>query len=98
VLKHEVKPLEEITAQYAGLSYNAPNAELDSEVANAILNWLNKQTQSNQQTIKKEGYAGEISQRGMGSNPSRPGQSPHILDSYSRFLKTLLLPKSQTNS
>ncbi|MGD0646108.1 MAG: alpha/beta hydrolase [Candidatus Bathyarchaeia archaeon] len=45
VLKHEVKPLEEITAQYAGLSYNAPNAELDKEAANTILNWLNKQTQ-----------------------------------------------------
>jgi hypothetical protein len=45
VLKHEVKPLEEITAQYACLSYNAPNAELDREAANAILNWLNKQTQ-----------------------------------------------------
>ena len=45
VLKHEIKPLEEITAQYAGLSYNAPNAELDKEAANVILNWLNNQTQ-----------------------------------------------------
>jgi pimeloyl-ACP methyl ester carboxylesterase len=40
VLKHEVKPLEEITAQYAALRYNAPDAELDRESVNAILNWL----------------------------------------------------------
>jgi hypothetical protein len=43
VLKHEVKPLEEITAQYAALNYNAPDAELDREAANAIFNWLKKQ-------------------------------------------------------
>ena len=43
VLKHEVKPLEEITVQYAALNYNAPNAELDREAANAIFNWLKKQ-------------------------------------------------------
>jgi pimeloyl-ACP methyl ester carboxylesterase len=43
VLKHEVKPLEEITAQYAALNYNAPTAELDREAANAIFNWLKKQ-------------------------------------------------------
>jgi light-regulated signal transduction histidine kinase (bacteriophytochrome) len=44
VLKHEVKPLEEITAQYAALSYNAPDAELDSEAADAIYGWLKKQS------------------------------------------------------
>jgi pimeloyl-ACP methyl ester carboxylesterase len=42
VLKHEVKPREEITAQYAALSYNAPEAKLDSEAANAIYGWLKK--------------------------------------------------------
>ena len=46
VLKHEVKPLEEITAQYAALSYNAPTAELDREATEAIFNWLNKQSQN----------------------------------------------------
>lgn len=45
VLKHEVKPLEEITAQYAALSYNASDAELDREAANAILSWLKKEAQ-----------------------------------------------------
>ncbi len=45
VLKHETKPLEEINSQYAALSYNAPNAELDREATDAILNWLNSQTQ-----------------------------------------------------
>ena len=45
VLKHEVKPREEITAQYAALSYNAPNAELDKETVDAIFNWLIKHTQ-----------------------------------------------------
>jgi len=43
VLKHEVKPREEITAQYAALSYNAPDAELDGEAADAIYGWLKKQ-------------------------------------------------------
>jgi pimeloyl-ACP methyl ester carboxylesterase len=43
VLKHETKPLEEITAQYATLSYNAPDAKLDQEAADAISNWLKKQ-------------------------------------------------------
>jgi hypothetical protein len=45
VLKHEVKPLEEINAQYAALSYNSAEAELDRETANAIFNWLKKQAQ-----------------------------------------------------
>jgi hypothetical protein len=45
VLKHEVKPPKEITAQYAALSYNAPDAELDREAAKAIFSWLKKETQ-----------------------------------------------------
>ncbi len=40
VLKHEEKPMEELTAQYVGLHYNAPDAELDEEAAAAILDWL----------------------------------------------------------
>ena len=44
VLKHEVKPLEEITAQYGALSYNAPSAELDKEAVNAVFAWLSVQT------------------------------------------------------
>jgi len=40
VLKHEVKPKAEITAQHAAISYNAPDAELDNDAGNAILNWL----------------------------------------------------------
>ncbi len=43
VLKNEVKPREEITAQYAALSYNAPDAELDREAADAIYGWLKKE-------------------------------------------------------
>ena len=43
VLKHEEMPLEKLTAQYVGLHYNAPDAELDKEAANAIFNWLKKQ-------------------------------------------------------
>jgi len=43
VLKYESKPLEGINAQYAALNYNAPDAELDKEAANAIFNWLKKQ-------------------------------------------------------
>ena len=45
VLKHEEKPLEKLTAQDASLHYNASDAELDREAANAIFNWLRKQTQ-----------------------------------------------------
>jgi hypothetical protein len=43
VLKHEEMPIEKLTAEYVGLHYNAPDAELDGEAANAILNWLNEQ-------------------------------------------------------
>jgi alpha-beta hydrolase superfamily lysophospholipase len=46
VLKHEVKPREEITAQYAAISYNSPDAELDTEAANSIFNWLKKEEQN----------------------------------------------------
>jgi alpha-beta hydrolase superfamily lysophospholipase len=45
VLKHEETPREELTAQYVSQHYNAPDTELDMEAANAIFNWLNKQTQ-----------------------------------------------------
>jgi pimeloyl-ACP methyl ester carboxylesterase len=44
VLKHEAKPLEEINAQEATLTYNSPNAKLDKDATNAILKWLKKQT------------------------------------------------------
>ena len=53
VLKHEVKPMEEITAQYAALSYNSPDAELDTEAAKAIFTWLKKEEQSDQSNDKK---------------------------------------------
>jgi alpha-beta hydrolase superfamily lysophospholipase len=43
VLKHEAKPREEINAQHATLSYNAPNAELDRDATEAVLNWLKNQ-------------------------------------------------------
>jgi uncharacterized protein len=43
VLKHEEMPVEELTAEYIGARYNAPDAELDKESANAIFDWLNKQ-------------------------------------------------------
>jgi alpha-beta hydrolase superfamily lysophospholipase len=46
VLKHEVKPREEITAQYVAISYNSPDAELDTEAANSIFNWLKKEEQN----------------------------------------------------
>jgi pimeloyl-ACP methyl ester carboxylesterase len=46
VLKHEPKTKEELTAQYVGLHYNAPDAELDVEVVDAILGWLKRQVQS----------------------------------------------------
>jgi len=45
VLKQETKALEEITAQYAALSYNAPGTVLDNETLNSILNWLTRQSQ-----------------------------------------------------
>ena len=45
VLKHEEMPLEKLTAQYAVLNYNAPDAELDKAAADAIFNWLKKQAQ-----------------------------------------------------
>ncbi len=32
--------IEKLTAQYIGLHYNAPDAELDKEAANVISNWL----------------------------------------------------------
>lgn len=43
VLKHEAMPVEKLTAEYVGLHYNALDAELDKEAANAIFNWLNEQ-------------------------------------------------------
>ncbi|MGD0330971.1 MAG: alpha/beta hydrolase [Nitrososphaeria archaeon] len=43
VLKHEEMPIEKLTAEYVGSHYNAPDAELDKEAANAIFNWLNEQ-------------------------------------------------------
>ncbi len=45
VLKHEEKPREELNAQNVSLNYNAPDAELDSEASNAILDWLRKHAQ-----------------------------------------------------
>jgi len=45
VLKHEEKPMEAINAQYAAINYNAPDAKLDEEAADAILNWLKKHGQ-----------------------------------------------------
>jgi uncharacterized protein len=43
VLKHEELPLESLTPQYVQASYNAPEARLDEEAANDILDWLNAQ-------------------------------------------------------
>ncbi len=45
VLKHEAKPREELNAQSATLSYNAPNTQLDQATTNAIFNWLKQQAQ-----------------------------------------------------
>ena len=45
VLKHEYKPRTELNAQYVSMHYNAPEAELDMEAADAIFNWLRKQAQ-----------------------------------------------------
>jgi hypothetical protein len=44
VLKHEAKPLEQLTAEEAMLSYNAPNTELDGEAVDAIYRWLKEQS------------------------------------------------------
>ena len=43
VLKHEETPKDKLTAQDVGLHYNAPDAELDQESADAIYAWLKKQ-------------------------------------------------------
>ncbi|MDA4136664.1 MAG: alpha/beta hydrolase [Thaumarchaeota archaeon] len=40
VLKHEEIPIEKLTGAYVGAHYNAPDAVLDDEAANAILGWL----------------------------------------------------------
>ncbi len=45
VLKHEELPMEKLNAQYVSLHYNAQDAELDGETANAIFSWLKKQAQ-----------------------------------------------------
>jgi len=45
VLKHEEKPREELNAQNVSLNYNAPDAELDNEASNTILDWLRKHAQ-----------------------------------------------------
>lgn len=42
LLKYEETPREKLTAQSVGLHYNAPDAELDKEAANAIFNWLKR--------------------------------------------------------
>lgn len=44
VLKHEDKPRESLNAQNPTLNYNSPDTEIDNETANAIFNWLKKQT------------------------------------------------------
>jgi uncharacterized protein len=44
VLKHEEMPRDKLTAQYVGLHYNAPDAELDHETVDTIVDWL-KRTQ-----------------------------------------------------
>lgn len=40
LLKHEEMPKEKLTPQYVGSQYNAQDAELDNEAANAIFEWL----------------------------------------------------------
>jgi uncharacterized protein len=45
VLKHEEMPLEKLTAEYVASHYNAPDAELDEETADAIFSWLDGQRQ-----------------------------------------------------
>jgi pimeloyl-ACP methyl ester carboxylesterase len=44
VLKHEDLPREKLTAEYVGAHYNAPDAVLDKEAVDRILNWLKRQT------------------------------------------------------
>jgi pimeloyl-ACP methyl ester carboxylesterase len=44
VLKHEKTPRDKLSAQYVGLHYNAPDAEIDHEAVNTIVDWL-KRTQ-----------------------------------------------------
>jgi pimeloyl-ACP methyl ester carboxylesterase len=44
VLKHELTPREALDAQFVSLHYNAPDTEVDREAANAIYDWLKKQT------------------------------------------------------
>ena len=45
ILKHEEMSREALNSQYVSLHYNAPDAQLDVEAADAIVNWLKKQTQ-----------------------------------------------------
>jgi uncharacterized protein len=45
VLKHEEMPLEKLTAEYVASHYNAPEAALDEEAADAIFSWLDGQRQ-----------------------------------------------------
>lgn len=42
VLKHEEANRESLTAQYVSLHYNAPDAKLDRDAEDAIINWLKK--------------------------------------------------------
>jgi pimeloyl-ACP methyl ester carboxylesterase len=44
MLKHEDNPRESLNAQNATLDYNSLNSELDQKAANAIFDWLKKQT------------------------------------------------------
>jgi uncharacterized protein len=44
VLKHEDLPREKLTAEYVGAHYNAPDAVLDRETVDRIVNWLKGQT------------------------------------------------------
>ena len=43
VLKHEETPREQLNALSVSQCYNAPDAELDEQAANAIFNWLKNQ-------------------------------------------------------
>jgi len=42
VLKHDETSADKLTAQQASLRYNAPDAQLDKEATDAILDWLGK--------------------------------------------------------
>ena len=46
VLKHEIQPVEKITAEYAGKHYNSPDSILDDESLNTILRWLERHTRN----------------------------------------------------